>query len=269
MRPSIAGTIVALTLVVAAAHAAPGQSASRTLKGTVVDSANHKPISTVVVFLGRLPTGQRTGGDGTFRVPAPTGSLVLMVRRPGYIPALIAVREDTTATEMDLGTISLRQVKTDADRADAQATDLAVYPELAKFYDRKTRYRQGLFLTPDDLQRVGGSLFSYIRQKPNFHFLCYVTQRGEWDCGEQRSRGRTSIMNANPTSREQEPCLLALWFNSVGVGPQRTLDQIQMADVLAVEAYPNPGVTPPEFAGSPCAAIMLWMTQAGSAAARP
>jgi len=261
--------MVAVMVLLTAGHAAWAQNRSRTLTGTVVDSANHKPISPAAIFLGRVPTGQRTGGDGTFRVPASTGSLVLMVRRPGYIPALISIRADTTATDMDLGTISLRQVRTDADRADAQATDLVVYPELAQFYDRKARYRAGLFLTPDDLQRVGGSLFNYIRQKPGFHFLCYVTQRGEWDCGAERSRGRTSIMNANPTSREQEPCLLNLWFNSVGVGPQRTLDQVQMSDVLAVEAYPNPGVTPPEFAGSPCAAIMLWMTQAGSAAARP
>jgi hypothetical protein len=70
-------------------------------------------------------------------------------------------------------------------------------------------------------------------------------------------------MNANPTSAEQQPCLLQLWFNAVGVGPQRTLDQIQMSDVLAVEAYATPGVTPPEFAGSPCAAVMLWMKPTG------
>jgi len=261
--------MAAVIVLLTAGRAAWAQDRSRTVKGTVVDSANHKPISTAVIFLGRLPTGQRTGNDGTFRVPAPAGPLVLMVRRPGYIPGLIAIREDTTVSETDVGTISLRQVKTDADRADAQATDLAVYPELAQFYARKAKYRQGLFLTPDDLQRVGGSLFSYIRQKPGFHFLCYVTQRGEWDCGAQRSRGRTSIMNPNPTSSEEEPCVLALWFNSVGVGPQRTLDLVQTSDVLAVEAYPSPGVTPPEFAGSPCAAVMLWMTDGGSAAARP
>jgi hypothetical protein len=36
-----------------------------------------------------------------------------------------------------------------------------------------------------------------------------------------------------------------------------------MDDVLAVEAYPDQAVTPQEFKGSPCAAIMLWMKETG------
>lgn len=250
----------AIVLVLAAAHGALAQRPSRTLKGSVVDSADHKPLSQVAVHLGRTITGQRTGNDGTFRVSADTDVVWLMVRRPGYVPVLLGVPEGAAASETDVGTIAVRQVKTDDDRAAVENLDRRVYPELRQFYDHRARYHNGaVFLAPDDLNRVGGSLFSYIRQKPGFHFLCYVTQRGEWDCGEQRSRGRTSIMNPNPRSAEQERCPLQLWFSSVGVGPQKTLDQIQMSDVLAVEAYPNPGATPAEFAGSPCAAIMLWM----------
>jgi hypothetical protein len=41
-----------------------------------------------------------------------------------------------------------------------------------------------------------------------------------------------------------------------------------MDEVLAVEAYPHPGVTPPEFMGSPCAAIMLWMKEGGTVLSR-
>src|SRR4029077_16660624 len=137
--------------------------------------------------------------------------------------------------ELNLGTTSMRKVKTDADRADAQNADIQMYPELAQFYDHKANYRQGLFLTPDELQRVGGNLFTLIRQKPNFHFICYVTRRGDVDCGQQESRGRTSIMNPNPQSAEQEPCLMVVLTNAIG--PQRTLDEFQMSDVLAVEAY--------------------------------
>jgi hypothetical protein len=267
MRRSTTRAMVTVAVLLTAGHAARAQDRLRTIKGTVVDSANHKPISLAAIFLGRLSTGQRTGNDGTFRVPAPTSAMVLMIRRPGYIPALIAVREDTTANEMDLGTIGLRQVKTDADRADAQNADVTMYPELAQFYAHKATYRQGLFLTPDDLQRVGGSLFTLIRQKPNFHFICFETRKGDVDCGQEASRGRTSIMNPNPRSAEQEPCLMVLWTDALG--PQRTLDEIQMDDVLAVEAYPHPGITPPEFTGSPCATIMLWMKQAGSVTTRP
>jgi hypothetical protein len=255
------------TLVLTAVHAAWGQGGSRAIKGTVVDSANQKPLSQAVIFLGRMTTAQRTGDDGTFRASAPTDPALLMVRRPGYVPAVIVIAPGDSGSETQLGTMSMRRVKTDADRTDAQNADMRMYPELAEFYDHKARYRQGLFLTPDELQRVGGGLFTLIRQKPNFHFICYVTRRGDVDCGQEASRGRTSIMNPNPRSAEQEPCLMVLWTNALG--PQRTLDEIQMDDVLAVEAYPHPGVTPAEFTGSPCATIMLWMYHGGPVTARP
>ncbi|HVH66873.1 MAG TPA: carboxypeptidase-like regulatory domain-containing protein [Gemmatimonadales bacterium] len=253
---------LALVLVTVDAAAALGQDRTRMLKGTVLDSAEHKPVSQAAVYIGRTTMGQRTGNDGTFRVSATVGPHALIVRRPGYIPLLITIPADTVAPETDLGSLSLHQVKTDADQAAVQEADMRMYPELVQFYDRKAQYHQGLFLTPDDLQRVGGSLFALIRQKPNFHFICFVTRRGDVDCGQQLNRGPTSIMRGNPRSAEQERCLLVVWTNAIG--PRRTLDEFQMDDVLAVEAYPSPGVTPPEFAGSPCASIMLWMKQTGS-----
>jgi hypothetical protein len=267
MRPSTAGVTLAATLVLAAVDAALGQGGSRTIKGTVVDSANHKPVSQAGIYLGRVHTEQRTGSDGAFRVSAPEGQVVLMIRRWGYVPALIALPEATAGSETDLGATSLRPVKTDADRAAARDADVSIYPELEEFYDHKGKYRQGVFLTPDELQRGGGSLFALIRQKPGFRFICFVTRKGDVDCGQESSRGRTSIMNPNPTSAEQEPCVMELWTNALG--PRRTLDEVQMDDVLAVEAYPHPGVTPPEFTGSPCATIMLWMNQTGAVTGRP
>ncbi len=60
------------------------------IKGTVVDSAKHKPVSQAAIFIGRMPTGQRTGDDGTFHVSAPQGPLVVMIRRPGYVLAVEA-----------------------------------------------------------------------------------------------------------------------------------------------------------------------------------
>ena len=259
--------ILATRLILTAMHAAVVQGGSRTIKGTVVDSADHKPVSQAVIYLGRWSTAQRTGGDGTFRVRAPTDPALLLVRRPGYVPAVVLVVEGDSGSELDLGTTTMLKVKTDADRAEAQKADVSVYPELAQFYDHKTHYRQGLFFTPDDLQRLGGSLFTLIRQKPNFHFICYVTRRGDWDCGQQENRGRTSIMNPNPRSAEQEPCLMVVLTNAIG--PQHTLDEFQMSDVLAVEAYPHPGVTPPEFTGSPCATVILWMRNGGPVTAHP
>ena len=256
----------AVTLMLAAANAVFAQTPSRTVTGTVVDSTNRKPISQALIYVGRMNAG-RTGNDGTFRVSADPDPTVLMVRRSGYIPALVALPQDTTATAKDVGTLSLPPVKTDADRAVVQDADIRMFPELASFYDHKARFRQGVFLSPDDLERLGGNLFGWIRQKQGFHFICIFTRRGDVDCGQEANRGRTSITNPRPTSREQEPCLLSVWTNALG--PQHTLDEFQMSDVLAVEAFPTPGVTPPEFAGSPCATIMLWMKPGGPVTAHP
>jgi len=252
MRLTLMLSIVLLAVVTVAA----GQSRSRIIHGVVVDSANHKPLTQAVVYSGRIATGQRTGDDGVFSVTADSEPLIVMVRHWGYVPILIPVPPGNDSLQ-DVGTIGMRQVKTDEDRATVQTVDVTVFPELFHFYERKVRYRSALFLTPDDLQRVGGSLINLIREKQGFHFICFVNHKGEWDCGQQASRGRTSILNPNPTSREQEPCLMVVWDNALG--HQQTLDEYLMADVLAVEAYQNPAVTPPDFAGSPCAALMLWM----------
>jgi hypothetical protein len=265
MRALSTSTVFALSLTLIAVNVAPGQG-PRTIKGTVVDSANNKPISQGVIYLGRWNTAQRTGDDGTFRISAPMGAGLLMVRRPGYVPAVILAVEGDSGSELDLGTTKMRKIKTDVDRADEQSADVSMYPELAQFYDHKANYRQGLFFTPDDLQHLGGGLFTLIRQKPNFHFICYTTRRGDVDCGQESNRGRTSIMNPSPRSAEQEPCFMVVLTNAIG--PQHTLDEFQMNDVLAVEAYPHPGVTPPEFTGSECATVILWMRNGGPVTAR-
>ena len=134
------------------------------------------------------------------------------------------------------------------------------YPELARFYDHKAQYPQGLFLTPDDLERAGGTMLPLIRQRHNFRFICFLTRKGEVDCGRELSRGPTSIMRGNPESTQQPPCALQVWTN--GAEPFRqTLDAILATDVLAAEAYHNPGITPPEYRGSQCATLILYMTE--------
>jgi hypothetical protein len=188
--------------------------------------------------------------------------VLLMIRRPGYVPALLTVAGDTADAETDLGTARLRPVKTDADRAAVQAADVRAFPELTRFYDDKAKFHQGLFFAPDDLQRLGGNLVDVIRLKPNFHFICYVNRKYEMDCGQQLGRGPTSIMRGNPSSAEMEPCPMEVWTNG-GEPFRQTLDNILVDAILAAEAYPNPGVTPPLYAGSPCAALILYMKDTG------
>ncbi len=254
--------MIGLIAGVALVNLAFTQGGSRTITGTLVDSAHHRPVSQVDIYLGRFATGQHSSNDGTFRVSTGEAAVVLMARRRGYVPALLPIPAGTAGTALNLDTTRLRQVKTEADRAAVEAADVAVYPELGQFYAHKARYRLGEFLTPDEMQQASGSVFTIIRRMPGFHFICFTTQKGEWDCGQESHRGRTSIMDANPTSPEQQPCGLQVWTNRVG--PPRTLDEFQTDEVLAVEAYPNAAATPQEYAGSPCATVMLWMKQPGS-----
>src|SRR5258706_16462395 len=80
MRRSTAA-MFAVTLALAAVSAASAQGRTRKIKGTVADSAKHKPVSQAVIFIGRMPTGERTGDDWTFHVSAPPGTLVVVVPR--------------------------------------------------------------------------------------------------------------------------------------------------------------------------------------------
>jgi len=254
--------VLVLCALVGAVDGLLAQEGTRTLKGTAVDSTSNKPVPQAAVYVNRTAWGQRTAKDGTFRVAAPVGPVLLTIRRPGYVPALLAVAGDTAGAETDLGTARLRPVKTDADRAAVQAADVRAFPELATFYQDRAKYRQGLFYTPDDLQRMGGNLVDLIRQKPNFRFICYENRRHEVDCGQQLGRGPTSVMRGNPSSAEMEPCPMEVWTNG-GEPFRQTLDNITVDAILAAEAYPNPGVTPGMYAGSPCAALILYMKETG------
>lgn len=246
-----------LCSTVLAAGVASAQGRDRTLEGVVIDSLDHKPQAQVTIYVGRVSSGERTAKDGTFRVSGPEGPLTLMAHRPGYVPALVTVPPGTTGQATAIDTIRLRPVKTDADRAAVRAIDVRVFPELGEFYARKAKYRGGLFLTPDDMEHQRGPIARLIREKPGFHFICIVNRKKEWDCGQQAERGRTSITNANPRSAEQRECNMTVWSNATDL--ERPLSEIMADEVLALEAYPNPGATPPSYSGSSCATIMLYM----------
>jgi len=44
-----------------------------------------------------------------------------------------------------------------------------------------------------------------------------------------------------------------------GVVASTSLDEIQITDVLAMEAYASAATTPGDFAGSRCGVVVLWM----------
>src|SRR2546428_14144356 len=110
MRSKSAQGFVGATGMLPAGSGGFAQSGSRTLKGTVVDSTNHKPISQAVIYAGRWTAGS-PGNDGTFGVTPDQDPTRLIARRPGYIPALVPVPRDSTTPEQDLGPFRLGPVE--------------------------------------------------------------------------------------------------------------------------------------------------------------
>jgi carboxypeptidase family protein len=252
--------LVAASLVICRVAGAGAQDAGRTVEGKVLDSRNEKPISGAQVYFDREELDAVSGADGSFKAPIGQGGHRFVIRRPGYVPQHAAAGPGAAGERVDLGTVHLRQVKTDADRDTVEAVDLELHPRLASFYDRMHKYRQGSFLTPDDMQRNGGVLSQIIRAKTGFRNMCVANRQGELDCGKSY-RGPTTILGSGrPAHEEDQMCFVRVWTDDVG--PERALDDIRMDEILAVEAYPNTNTTPREFPGSSCATIRLWMKRA-------
>jgi hypothetical protein len=137
--------------------------------------------------------------------------------------------------------------------------DLKLYPHLATFYDHKARFRRGAFFGPDDLERSPGTIPDLIRQQPGFREICVVNKLGELDCGKS-DRGPTTIMGSGKQAMAEERlCTVDVWTDDVG--PERTLDEIPLRQLLALEAYPNPASSPQRLGGK-CASVRLWMKRA-------
>jgi hypothetical protein len=187
---------------------------------------------------------------------------VLIARRSGYVPERIEVPAAENGSDIDVGTVNLRQVKNDADKATVRAFDIELHPGLAAFYDRKDKYRGGAFFTPDELERMAGSITQMVRARTGFRDICVANRQGQLDCGKA-DRGPSTIMGSGTSSFEQQKmCFVRVWTDDVG--PERALDDIRIDEILAVEAYPNTNLTPREFPGSDCATIRLWMKRAES-----
>ena len=244
------------TLLVVLAGALQAQE-NRIIKATVVDAGN-KPLSGATVYLDGDEADVRSGKDGSLTLQAPNAEATLVVRKPGYVPASIKVPQ---GGEVNAGTAQLRQIKSDEDREAVKAIDLQLYPRLAGFYDRKARYKQASFLTPDEVQRSAGTVTDIIRQKQGFHEMCIGNRQGGLDCGKKSNRGPSTIYGSgSPGNAVQQMCFARVWTDDVG--PERTLDEIHLNEILAIEAYPSAITTPSEFPGGSCVTIRLWMKRA-------
>src|SRR5688572_14568027 len=125
-------TAVLLTLVMVT-PALP-QEAARSLSGTVQDSASGKPLSSAFVYSSRAVMLDRSAKDGTYRISTADGERRVVIRRAGYIPALVTIPQE--GSEAGLGVTLMRKLKDEDDRGPGQLVDLQIFPHLAAFYQR-------------------------------------------------------------------------------------------------------------------------------------
>ncbi|MBI4502604.1 MAG: hypothetical protein HY700_15770 [Gemmatimonadetes bacterium] len=247
--------IMAVLLGALSPAPARAQAGSRTITGTAVDSASGKPLSGAMAYANRTIGGKPTGKDGRFALAAEPLEPFFVVRVPGYVPAKVPwSNADSTGS---VGRVRLRRVKGDQDRFAVQAEDIRVYPQLARFYDRKANLRQGAFLTPDEVKLRGtSSLRDVIRQMPGLQRMCLVTREGELDCGKSLDRGPTTILNQ---PAQPDVCVAAIWYYGFTGPTHPSMEEVRMDEVIAIEGYERAGSTPAEFSGHNCGAMVLWM----------
>ncbi len=223
----------------------PAQQA--VLVGTVLDSASNKPLADAVVYVGSTP-GEPTRKDGRFRVAVGPGAVVV-VHRAGYVPRGVTL----PAAGDDAGTVVLHKVKTDEDRRVVEMETLRVYPRLSGFFQRKQQFTAGFFFSPEEIAVSGARQPSEIlRRAQGLRNICLADRQDAVDCGDPSKRGTTY---SGFRSGEVQ-CAAAIWTPE---GKARgALDDMLVDGILAIEVYPQPGSTPPEFAGSRCATVVVW-----------
>jgi TonB-linked SusC/RagA family outer membrane protein len=102
-------TLLAIFFVAGQAGA---QAAVRQITGTVVEEGNNAPIASAQIQVRGTTTGALSREDGTFTLRAPSGDVVLTVRRLGYPPVEATVRaaESTVRIVMRKDALQLDQV---------------------------------------------------------------------------------------------------------------------------------------------------------------
>jgi hypothetical protein len=238
------------------APAAPRSvSRSVSITGRVVGSLSKKPLANAAIYLNGALSKEGSAGDGSFSV-SHEAPAELIVRRAGFVPFAVIVDPDKS----NVGEIALQPVETDADRRALDTMNQRIYPQLRSFYERRAQVKRGAFWTPDDVERSAGSIPNLVRQKPGFRNICVANRQGEWDCGKG-NRGPTTIMGSGQSSFAAElDCTVRVWTDDVG--PEQTLDEIRLDEVLAIEAYPTPNDVPKGLGQAQCATVRLWMKRA-------
>lgn len=246
---SLGGLRAQFTVVAAVLSFLPAagraQSPFAALVGQVRDSAGNAIPGVEVRLGGGQLLYARTDDSGGFRLTGLTpGATQVTVRRLGFAPD--TVRLTLRAGRIDSLVLSLAMVASALpgvlveDEYEARSHRL-----LAGFWERRSR-GFGTFLTRDDIERRNPHEFvDLARGVPSMRIFSIN--------GRQTIRfGRTTTM------RDCPPQYIVDGLRIENGSP----DEFTPQDIEAVEIYPGPATTPPQFTNRPytytCGAIVIW-----------
>jgi hypothetical protein len=255
MTPLVARYAASL-LIFGAFHRVAAQDSTATVRGFVTSSGDGVAGAAITVR-GSNITGT-SGNDGAFRISGiPAGAIVLDVKRLGYVAEefhLTLKRNDDRKVNLVLDKVAqaLPQVTvTDIPGTPARLAQSHKYDDfyirkatgIGTFITREEIDRQFKATTQELLQAIPGIL---IRQTGTTWWVQFTR------CGRAKVPG--TITSGGPS----EPVQVFVDGQFASNGTDR-LEEINPAEIEAIEIYKGPSQLPAIARGKGCGAIFIWL----------
>lgn len=266
IRPGLPGVFLAAAvpaaLLLAPPHAAAQEEAGAgeppaTLFGTVRSAGSGEPVKGVEIRI--LPEEIRvtSDADGNFRIgEVPPGESRLVLRYLGGESGEIPVTLDAGADEELHVEVYGKVVRGGELRVEVTRPRGERSPGMAGFWDRQAQ-GQGTFITPEEIRGHGGQRLADVFRGRMGIEIHECTESPSDECFGFRS-----------SHRQCSPDLFldGALVSTAGPGAS-VLTDLPVQWVKAIEIYPGPAETPPEFRGvdAACGAVVVW-TRTGSGA---
>jgi hypothetical protein len=227
----------------------PEDERSSTLEGKVVSAMTGGPLPNALVSLKGTGLGAYSDSTGHFVIQgAPAGLLPVNVRLIGFANQQVQVRLQPRAITHVTLLLSQTVLRVEALHVEVKAAPTEA-KELKGFYSRMHR-TAGFFITPQMVKKLAPEHPSdLLRVVPG-------VQVGPWQLGQGAPVYFTrSRMDCNAY-------LIVDGLRERGM----TIDDLNEADILAIEVYHGPSETPPAFRfeeGS-CGTIVVWTKSGGA-----
>ena len=250
-------TLVAALLLVA--PPAGAQQHGSVLIAKVADASTHV-LSGAEVSVRGIPRAVRTDSTGVFALDGiPAGDQVVLVRHPGFEPLSVTIAFSGADTLYRLFLLDHVTIPISASGDSVGAAD--------KFRDFRRRRARGLgmFLVHDDFATAyDRPLSDVLRRLPGIVF-----QRNQRSAGVALASARdvTSVFARDRRDGFAPACYLQLFVDGIRVfAPNNGQSPVDINswrtdDIEAIEYFPSPDRTPPEFGGtgSACGTLSLWL----------